>query len=40
MVEKYGRDALVYYLLIDNTIGSDGDFSLSRLEALFETNLI
>ena len=40
VVEKYGRDALVYYLLIDNTIGSDGDFSLSRLEALFETNLI
>ncbi|MBP6086361.1 class I tRNA ligase family protein [Patescibacteria group bacterium] len=40
IVEKYGRDALVYYLLNDVSIGSDGDFSWDRFKTTFDTHLI
>ena len=40
IVEKYGRDALVYYLLNDVSIGSDGDGSWDRFKATFDTHLI
>ncbi len=40
LVEQYGRDAVVYYLLSDGTIGSDGDFSRDRFKAQFDANLI
>ncbi len=30
VIEKYGRDALVFYLLYDIPIGSDGDYSNER----------
>lgn len=40
VVEKYGRDALVYYLLNEVSINSDGDFSFERFKLQFEANLI
>ncbi len=39
LVEKYGRDAAVFYLFYDLVIGSDGDFSYARLEASRESML-
>lgn len=40
VVEKYGRDALVYYVLSDMSIGSDGDFSWDRFKTTFDSHLI
>ncbi len=40
VVEKYGRDALVYYLLSDMSIWSDGDFSWDRFKTTFDSHLI
>jgi methionyl-tRNA synthetase len=40
VVERYGRDALVYYLLNDMSIGSDGDFSWDRFKTTFDSHLI
>ncbi len=39
LVEKYGRDAAVFYLFYDLVIGSDGDFSYARLESCRESML-
>lgn len=39
ITEKYGRDALLFYLFYDLVIGSDGDFSFARLEACRESML-
>ena len=40
VVEMFGRDALVYYLLNDMSIGSDGDFSWDRFRTTFDSHLI
>lgn len=39
LVEKYWRDAAVFYLFYDLVIGSDGDFSYARLENTRESML-
>lgn len=39
LVTKYGRDAVAFYLFYDLVIGSDGDFSYSRLESCRESML-
>ena len=36
VMNKYGRDSLVFYMFYDLTIGSDGDFSFARLESCRE----
>lgn len=40
VVEKYWRDALVYYLLSDMSIWSDGDFSWDRFKTTLDTHLL
>ncbi|AHB41337.1 hypothetical protein P148_SR1C00001G0546 [candidate division SR1 bacterium RAAC1_SR1_1] len=40
MIEKYDRDAVVFMLMYDVPIGSDGDFSEERLGNLYESMLI
>ncbi len=40
LVHRYDRDALVFTLLYDVTIGADGDFSETRLSDLYESMLI
>jgi methionyl-tRNA synthetase len=39
VVEKYGRDALVFYLLYDIPIGTDGDFSWERFHSSYDAIL-
>ena len=39
VVEKYGRDALVFYLLYDIPIGTDGDFSTERFHHTYDAIL-
>ena len=39
LVETYGNDALRYYLLREIPFGSDGDFSRTRLEILYTSEL-
>lgn len=39
VVEKYGRDALVFYLLYDIPIGTDGDFSWERFHNSYDAIL-
>jgi methionyl-tRNA synthetase len=39
VVEKYGRDALVFYLLYDIPIGTDGDFSWERFHHTYDAIL-
>jgi methionyl-tRNA synthetase len=39
LVQKYGVDALRYYLLREIPLGSDGDFSYDRFETLYTTEL-
>ena len=39
VVEKYGRDALVFYLLYDIPIGTDGDFSTERFHHVYDAIL-
>lgn len=39
VVEKYGRDGLVFYLLYDIPIGSDGDFSWERFRSTYDAIL-
>jgi len=39
IVEKYGRDALVFYLLYDIPIGTDGDFSTERFHHVYDAIL-
>lgn len=39
LIEKYGRDAAVFYLFYDLVIWSDGDFSYARLENTRESML-
>ena len=39
ITQKYGRDALTFYLFYDLMIGSDGDFSFDRLESCRESML-
>lgn len=38
--EKYGRDALRYYLLREISFGEDGDFSFARLEERYNSDLV
>jgi len=40
LVQKYGLDTLRYYLFVDLKLGSDGDFSFERLQALHNANLV
>ena len=40
MVQKYDRDAVVFMLMYDVPIGSDGDFSEERLGHVYESMLI
>ncbi|MFZ2150675.1 MAG: methionine--tRNA ligase [Candidatus Absconditicoccaceae bacterium] len=40
MVNKYDRDAVIFNLLYDVPIGSDGDFSEERLKNVYESMLI
>jgi methionyl-tRNA synthetase len=39
MINRYGAEALRYYLLREIPSGSDGDFSMSRFETLYTTEL-
>ncbi len=39
LVQKYGNDALRYYLLREITFGSDGDFSLQRFNDVYNSDL-
>lgn len=39
IVEKYGRDALVFYFLYDVPIGTDGDFSTDRFHHVYDAIL-
>lgn len=39
VVEQYGRDALVFYLLYDIPIGTDGDFSWERFRNSYDAIL-
>ncbi len=39
VAEKYGRDALRYYLLREIPFGEDGDFSFARLEERYNSDL-
>ena len=39
VVETYGRDALVFYLLHDIPIGTDGDFSTDRFQHTYDAIL-
>ncbi|MEI8072790.1 MAG: methionine--tRNA ligase [Candidatus Saccharibacteria bacterium] len=39
LVEKYGNDALRYYLLREISFGNDGDFSMNRFKVLYESEL-
>jgi len=39
VVQKYGRDALVFYLLYDIPIGTDGDFSWERFHNSYDAIL-
>lgn len=39
IIEKYGSDALRYYLLREISATGDGDFSLSRFEEIYNTEL-
>lgn len=38
-VERYGNDALRYFLLKEITFGTDGDFSAERFNIVYETEL-
>ncbi|MFA5747512.1 MAG: methionine--tRNA ligase [Candidatus Absconditabacterales bacterium] len=40
MVNKYDRDAVIFNLLYDVPIGSDGDFSENRLSNIYDSMLI
>lgn len=40
VVEKYGRDALVFYLLYDIPIGADGDYSTERFTNTYNSILL
>ena len=40
LVQQYGRDALVLYLLYDLKLGSDGDFSRTRFEEMYHSMLL
>ena len=40
VIEKYGRDAFVFNLLYDVSLNADGDFSVSRLENVYNSMLI
>lgn len=39
LVDKYGNDAVRYFLLREITFGSDGDFSEERLKIVYNTEL-
>ena len=39
LVEKYGADAVRYFLLREFSFGADGDFSLARLEERYRADL-
>ncbi len=39
LIEKYGNDALRYYLLREIPFGADGDFSNERFKIVYETEL-
>jgi methionyl-tRNA synthetase len=39
LVDKYGADALRYYLMRDNVVGQDSDFSEERLLVRYNTDL-
>ncbi len=39
IVQRYGNDALRYYLLREITFGSDGDFSHERFDAVYHSDL-
>lgn len=40
LLEKYDRDGIVMYLFYDVVMGSDGDFSFSRLDEVYNSMLI
>ena len=39
LAEKYGADALRYYLMRDNIVGQDSDFSEERLVMRYNSDL-
>ena len=40
LVNQYGRDSLVLYLLYDLKLGSDGDFSRTRFQQMYQSMLV
>lgn len=40
LINQYSRDALVFYMLYDISIGSDGDFSMERFAGTYNSILI
>ncbi|MEF2174911.1 MAG: class I tRNA ligase family protein [Candidatus Absconditabacteria bacterium] len=40
VVEKYGRDAIIFYLFYDVNIGNDGDFSWERFRGVYDSMLL
>lgn len=40
IVDHYGRDAFVFNLLYDVSLNADGDFSIQRLENVYNSMLI
>ena len=40
VIEKYGRDPFVFNLLYDVSLNADGDFSVARLENVYNSMLI
>jgi len=39
LVDKYGADAVRYFLLREISFGQDGDFSIKRLEERYNSDL-